>query len=75
MGLGASLHNHKAKIKKDTNNNTFGHMQKPGTLQYHKSITSHFDVINRRDQRARKQRNIDSDKQTLGIKNPHKNKL
>ena len=31
MGLGARVHNHKAKIKKDTNNDTFSPIQKPGT--------------------------------------------
>ena len=31
MGLEARVNNHKAKIKKDTNNDTFSPIHKPGT--------------------------------------------
>ena len=38
MGLGARVHNHKAKLKKDTNHDTFRPMQNPGTPKDHRSI-------------------------------------
>ena len=69
------MHNHKAKLKKDTNNDTFGPMQKPGIPEDHKSMTSHFDVIRKLDQSTRKQGNIYSYKQNQAINNPYKNKL
>ena len=71
MGLGARVHNHKDKLKKDTNNDTLRFMQKPGTSEENNSMTSHFDVTNKYGKRKHKQSNIDYDKQTQGIKNPH----
>ena len=75
MGLGARVHEHKAKPKKDTNDYTFRYMQNPVTPEEHKSMTSHFGVIKKFDQRTQNQGNIDSDKQTQVIKNSYKKKL
>ena len=50
-------------------------MQKPGRPEDRKSTTSHFYVTNKRGKRTQNQGDIDSDKQTQGIKNPHKKKL
>ena len=75
MGLGARVNNHKDKLKKDTNNDTLRPMQKPGRPEDRKSTTSHFYVTNKRGKRTQNQGDIDSDKQTQGIKNPHKKKL
>ena len=49
MGLGGRVHNHKDKLKKDTNDDTFGPIQNPGTLEDHKFMTSHFYFINKCD--------------------------
>ena len=62
MGFGSRVHNHKAKLKKDINNDTLRHMHKPGRPEYHNSTTSHFDVTNKSGKRIQKQVNIDSDK-------------
>ena len=50
-------------------------MQKPGTPEDHKNMTSHFNVIKKRDQRTRSKGNIYIDKHTQGIKDPYKTKL
>ena len=50
-------------------------MHKPRTLEYPRPVTSHLDVINKRDQSTHTQGNIDSYKQTQGINNPYKKKL
>ena len=50
-------------------------MQNTRASEDHKSMESHFNIINKFDQRTRNQGNIDSDKQTQVIKNPHKNKI
>ena len=54
MGLVSRVHNHKAKINKDINNDTFGPMQNPGTPEHHKSMKSHFYVITKNYQKPRK---------------------
>ena len=69
------MHNHKDKLNKDTNDDTFGPMQKSVTIEDHIFVTSYLYVINKRDQRTHKQGNIDPNKQTQGIKNPYKKKL
>ena len=71
MGLGARVHNHKDKLKKDTNNDTLRSMQNPGTSEENNSMTSHFDVTNTYGKRKHKQGNIDSDRQTQEIKKPY----
>ena len=58
MGIGYKVHNQKAKLNEDTNDDTFGPMQKPGTSEEHNSRTSHFNVIKKRDHRTRMQGNI-----------------
>ena len=75
MSLGDRVHHHKAKLNNDINNYTLRPMQKPGRPEDRKSTTSHFYVTNKRGKRTQNQGDIDSDKQTQGIKNPHKKKL
>ena len=75
MGLRYRVHNHKAKLKKYTNNDTFGTMQKPVTPEDHNSMTSHFNVIKKIDQSTLKQGKIYDDKHNQRIKSPYKNKL
>ena len=58
MSLGDRVHHHKAKLNNDINNYTLRPMQKPGTPEYHKSMTSQFNVINKYDQRKPKKGNI-----------------
>ena len=61
MVLGYRVHNHKAKLKEDTNNDKFGPMQNPVITEYHKSMKSNFGVTKKRVQRILNQGNIDSD--------------
>ena len=75
MIFAARVHNHKAKLKSDINDDTFRTMQKPVTPENHKFMTSHFDVIKKHDQRTRKKGNIDYDKQAQGMKYTYKKKL
>ena len=56
MVLGARRHNHKDKLNKDTNNDTFGPSKKPVTPEDQKSMTSHLNVTKKRDHGIRKQR-------------------
>ena len=72
MVLVTRVHNHKAKIKRDANDDTFRPMHEPGTPRYHKYRTSHFDVIKKCYMSTRKQGDIDYDKHTQVIKNPFK---
>ena len=64
MGLGDRVHNHKAKINKDTNYDTFRPMQNLGTPAYHKSTASNFDVTKKCYEKTYNQGKIYSDKQT-----------
>ena len=75
MGLVYRVHKHKAKLKKNNNDDTFRPIQNPGTPKDHKFMTSNFDVIDKLDQRTLKQGNIYSYKQTQGINTPYKNKF
>ena len=50
MVVGARLQQDKAKLKKETNDDTFRHMNNPGTPQGHRSMISHFNVITKRGQ-------------------------
>ena len=45
MGIETRMHNSKAKINNDTKDETFSHMQKPGTHEDHTSMTSNFNFI------------------------------
>ena len=74
MGVIARGQKHKAKIKKVTNDGTFRPMKKPGTTEYHKPMTSHFNIIKKNSQRGIKQVNYDSDKHAQGTKNVYKKK-
>ena len=62
MGLGDRVHNHKAILNKETHDDTFRNMQKPGTIEDHKSMKSNFDVIKKHDQKTHNQGNIYYDK-------------
>ena len=63
------VHTHKAKLKKDTNDDTFRHKHNPGTPEGHRPITSHFNIINKFVQKLSKQVNVDSDNHSDGVKN------
>ena len=39
------VNKHKAKPKKETNDDTFRRINKPGTPQVHSSIEAHFNII------------------------------
>ena len=54
MGIGARVQSHKAKINKETKNDTFRRLQKPVTPEGHMSMTSHFNVINKCGQKVSK---------------------
>ena len=46
MCIGAGLQPHKAKPKKEINDDTFRCLQNPGTPEGHRSMTSRVDSIN-----------------------------
>ena len=46
MGIGSRMQSHKAKLKKETNNDTLTPLQNPVTPEDHRSMASHFNVIN-----------------------------
>ena len=74
MGLVARVQSHKAKLKKETNNDNFRHIQKPVTPEGHRSMSSNFNVINKCDQKAYKQGDVYYDKHKDSVKNPYKKK-
>ena len=45
MGIGSRLQSHKAKLNKETNDDTFRRIQNPGTPKCHRSVISHSNVI------------------------------
>ena len=53
------MNSHKAKLKKETNDDTFRILQKPGTPEGHMSMTQHFNVINKCGHRSYKQGGVD----------------
>ena len=68
MVSGDRVQSHKAKLKKKTKNDIFGHIQNPGTPEGHRSMTSHFNVIKKFGQKVSKQGDVDYDKQTDSAK-------
>ena len=70
MGLISRVKSHKAKLKKYTNYDTSRRIQKPGTPKGHRSMTSHFNVINKCGQKVSNQSDVDDYKQTDSFKNP-----
>ena len=72
MVLGDRVQTHKYKLKNKTNANTFRNTHKPGTPEGHRSITSHFNAINKCDKKVTKQGEVYYYKQTDSVKNPYK---
>ena len=72
MGVEDRLQPHKAKLKKETNNNTFRCLKNPGIPEGHRSMTSHFNVINKCGKKLSKQVDVDYDKRKDSFKNPYK---
>ena len=68
------MQTHKAKLKKETNNDNFRLIQKPGTPEGHRSMTSHLNVINKCGQRVYIQGDEDYDKHIGSVNNPYKKK-
>ena len=45
MVIGDMTKTHKAKLKKETNDDNLTHIQNPGNPEGHRSMASHFNVI------------------------------
>ena len=75
MGFGARVQSHKAKLKKETNNDTLRNIQNPGTTEGHRLMKSHFTVIKKCGHKASKQGGIDYLKQTNSVKKTYKKKM
>ena len=74
MVIGDMTKTHKAKLKKETNDDNLTHIQNPGNPEGHRSMASHFNVIKKCGQKVSKQGDVDCDKHTDSAKNPYKNK-
>ena len=70
IGVGARLQPHKAKLKKETNQDSLRRHQNPGTPEGNRSMTSNFNVIKKCGQNVYKQGDVDYDKQTDSVKIP-----
>ena len=70
MGFGSRLQSHKAKLNKETNDDTFRCLQNPGTPEGHGSTTPHSNFINKFGQKVYNQGDVDYDKQTYSFNNP-----
>ena len=66
MGIVSRVKSQKAKLKKETNYDYFRHLQNPGTPEGYRSMTSHFNVINKCGQKVPKKGAI--------VRNPYKKK-
>ena len=73
-GIGDREKIHKYKLKKETNNDNFSHMQNTWTPESHRYMKLYFKVTNKFGHKASEQGNVDSDKQNRFINNPHNNK-
>ena len=71
MGIRDRLQAHESKINKESNDYTLRHVQKSGNLEGHRSMTSHFNVINKCGQKVSKKVDVDYDKQIDSFKNPY----
>ena len=58
MGIRNKVQTHKSKLKKEKNNDTVRHIQKPGSLEGHRSMTSHLNFINKFGQKVFKQGDV-----------------
>ena len=65
MVLRSRLKTHKAKLKKETNDDNSSNMQKSVTPHGHRAITSHFNVMKKRGQKKSNQGNVDVGDQNL----------
>ena len=72
MGVGARVQSHKEKLNKETNDDNFGHIQKPRTTEGHRSVTSHFNIIKKHGQKVSNRDNLDYYKQTYSAKKLYK---
>ena len=63
---------HKAKLKKETNDDNFRRFQNTGTPEGNRSITPHFNVINKCGKKVSKKGDVYYEKQTNSVKNPLK---
>ena len=75
MGVGPRVQSHKSKLQKETNDDTFGRLQNPGTPKCHSSRTSHFYVTKRCGQKVSNQGGVDYEKQTETVNNSYKKNL
>ena len=66
------MHSHKDKLKKETNNDTFRNLWKPGTPEEHRLMTSHFNAIKKCGQKVSNKGDVYYGKQTESVKNPYK---
>ena len=76
-GIGDREKIHKYKLKKETNNDNFSHIQNIETPEGHRYMISYFNVTKKRGKNHKKeyrQGNVDSDKHTEVFKHPQKNK-
>ena len=62
MGIIARVQYHKSKLEKEANNYTFSRLQKPGTPESNRSMTSHFNVIKKCGQKVSRKGDVDSEK-------------
>ena len=74
MGIGYRFQSHKAKLKKETNDNTFRLPQNPGTPEGHRSMKLHFNFINKCGHKASKKGDVDYNKHTEIVNKPYKKK-
>ena len=74
MVVGARVQQDKSKLKKETNDDTLRRIQKLVTPEVHRPMASHFNVINKCDQKVSKQGDEDYDKQIDSVNNPYKKK-
>ena len=70
MDIGARVQWHKSKLKTETNDDNLRNIQKLGTPENHRSMTSHFNIIKKCVQKISKKGDVYYDKQTDSAKNP-----
>ena len=64
MRVGARVQSQKSKLKKETKDDTFMILQKSVTPEVHRSLTPHFNVINKYGQKVPKHGAVDYEQHT-----------
>ena len=71
MVIGDMVQSHKDKLNKKTNDHNWRRLHKPGTPEGHRSMISHFNVINKCGQKVFNKGGVDYEKHIDSVNNTY----